>query len=68
MDFRKEMPKKTGWCWYLDTEWPVPTVGFIGPFSLFYNSRMEEIKEPYLSNFIRFGETINAPAISSIED
>lgn len=67
MNFVKQLPKVQGYYWYVDTEYPIPQIGFRGPLGKFYNSKMNEIPETYWVKHIRFGDLIPEPPVGEIE-
>ena len=60
MKFVKELPKRQGYYWYVDLDWAIPQIGFLGPMRKFYNNRMAEMPESY-HHHLRFGDYIEIP-------
>ena len=67
MKFKKEVPSKQGYYWYVDTTYPIPKIGFIGPFSEFFNDRMMPIDKGLVYKFIRIGDFIPTPDVQDQE-
>ncbi len=68
MRFRKERPTKSTRYWYVDKEYPVPMIGFIGG-GIFYDrdNHPHDDNSLYADKFIRFGDAIEAPPCAENE-
>ena len=61
MKFYKNPPKKSGHCWYVDKEYPIPKIGYYLNGILHDNSTQYNTLSRYTMEHIRFGDLIMSP-------
>jgi len=59
MKFTKNMPKESGYYWYIDKEYPNPFIGFVANGSFYEKSNRDYTN--YIGRFILIGDFIPAP-------
>ena len=67
MKFKKEVPSRQGYYWYVDTTYPIPKIGFIGPFSQFFTEQWTPVDNLVMLKIIRIGDFIPTPDVQDQE-
>lgn len=63
MDFTTDWPKTAGWYWFVNTDYPAPTIGFIQGSTLYDSGREYERERHCIPGRygIRIGDLIVPP-------
>lgn len=63
MKFKKKFPKGRGYYWYVDTDYPVPKIGFLESGVLYGDGPLQVYNEDEMGtkDHIRIGDRIDDP-------